>query len=472
MRIVTTFFSILLACSSVQAQAPQDGLVEFTSSDLALQNGFLWAKQQALVYVNRKGDPVGDWYEAALPNREAFCMRDVSHQLIGADVLGLQDINKNMLTRFVKSISLSRDWCGYWEIDKLDRPAPVDYKSDGDFWYNLPANFDVLDACYRQYQWTGDTTYLNNAYFREFYSRSCNDYVTRWDKNGDGIMEGTLSKDLHYRGIGSYNEDQHGVTGSDLIAAQSLGYRSYAAMLALMGQGAEGKSYLEKSNKLFSEFNDHWWDARLGTYFQFLREDGTWVNNDPMQLFLLRWNFVPQDRAKILLNTLIPQEKKMWVEARSYFALEAFRYGDPATACGFLKNLTSPKLKRKEYPEVSYAALEAYVEGLMGVEADASHNTIKTLSRLPNDNDQATLNRLPVFSGTISIQHSGSGKSIFTNHTGRPVYWDAAFFADKPEITINGKKQTGRLLTDLSQRKYVVYRAMVMPGQRFVAARK
>ena len=70
-----------------------------TSSNAALVAGFDWAKAQALAYVYR-GDPVGDWYEAALPGREAFCMRDVAHQSTGAQLLGLADCNYNMLYRF------------------------------------------------------------------------------------------------------------------------------------------------------------------------------------------------------------------------------------------------------------------------------------------------------------------------------------------------------------------------------------
>ncbi len=149
-------------------------------------------------------------------------MRDVSHHAIGASVLGLSDINKNLLTHFVKSISESKQWCGYWEIDKYDRPAPVDYKSDIDFWYNLPANFDLMNAIFRQYLWTGDDIYLNDSSFKKFYARSCTDYVNAWDINKDGIMEGTKGK-IHYRGIGSYNEDKFGETGNDLVAAQIVG---------------------------------------------------------------------------------------------------------------------------------------------------------------------------------------------------------------------------------------------------------
>lgn len=35
---------------------------------------FDWAKNQSLAYAF-DDDPVGLWYEASLPGREAFCMR-------------------------------------------------------------------------------------------------------------------------------------------------------------------------------------------------------------------------------------------------------------------------------------------------------------------------------------------------------------------------------------------------------------
>jgi hypothetical protein len=84
--------------------------LNFTSDDAELAAGFTWAKAQALEYVFR-GDPVGDWYEAALPGRAAFCMRDVSHQAAGAHMLGLAAYTRNMLHRFAENISSQRDWC-------------------------------------------------------------------------------------------------------------------------------------------------------------------------------------------------------------------------------------------------------------------------------------------------------------------------------------------------------------------------
>ena len=58
--------------------------LEFESSDNRLNDAFRWAKTQALAYVFDVGDPVGPWYEAVEPGREAFCIRDTSHQALGA----------------------------------------------------------------------------------------------------------------------------------------------------------------------------------------------------------------------------------------------------------------------------------------------------------------------------------------------------------------------------------------------------
>ena len=56
--------------------------ITFRSSDENLKKAFNWAKGQAYQHVGSNSDVVGPWYEAALPNRFAFCMRDVSHQSI------------------------------------------------------------------------------------------------------------------------------------------------------------------------------------------------------------------------------------------------------------------------------------------------------------------------------------------------------------------------------------------------------
>ncbi len=97
---------------SSRRKRPESAL-ELETPDAQLAAAFAWAKAQALDYVfpaAAYGDPVGDWYEAALPSRFAFCMRDVSHQATGAQALGLAAFNRNMLGKFARAIGPSRDY--------------------------------------------------------------------------------------------------------------------------------------------------------------------------------------------------------------------------------------------------------------------------------------------------------------------------------------------------------------------------
>ena len=94
------FITIICSCCFVFNSFGQNTSVTFKSSDAAIELAFNRAKTMALSYKGNPNDPVGPWYEAALPARSAFCMRDVAHQSIGAEILGLKKENKNMLSSF------------------------------------------------------------------------------------------------------------------------------------------------------------------------------------------------------------------------------------------------------------------------------------------------------------------------------------------------------------------------------------
>lgn len=417
-------FAALMAFAFAASGQGQDGKIRFTSDDPALVKGFDWAKQQAMAYVNRGHDPVGPWYEAALPGRSAFCMRDVSHQLVGAQMLGLADINKNLLTKFVSAIAESRDWCGYWEIDQWNRPAPVDYKNDQDFWYNLPANFDLIDACWRAYQWTGDTAYLKDPVYINFYEKSLNEYVQRWDPDGDGRMEGTTTRPTR-RGLSSYNEEKFGKVGVDLLAGQYIGYRDYSEMLKLRGATDQAADYARRAEKMRTHLNTVWWDPNAGLYHHYIRQDGTWLDDKQMMSFLLRWDVVPAERAAPVLDHLLSVYQQSGVEMNTYYPLEFYRYGKPEQAYALLVRLMSPELKRREYPEVSYAVLETLALGLMGIQPDAAHRTVTTAARLTSATRWAELRDLPWFDGTITVRHEDTSVSTLANNTTGDITWHA-----------------------------------------------
>ncbi|MGN6618614.1 MAG: hypothetical protein ACTHJ5_15690, partial [Ilyomonas sp.] len=198
MKRLLLIYLFLACCNLVFSQGVD---LSFSSSDTALQTAFYRAKEMALHYKGDPNDPVGHWYESALPPRYAFCMRDVAHQSIPAEILGLSAANKNMFTLFAKNISASKDWCSYWEINKWGNPAPADYRNDTAFWYNLPANFDILNACWNLYLWTGNTDYISNDVFKNFFSKSANEYIENWTLQPDSL----LTRSAHPNAGSSFN---------------------------------------------------------------------------------------------------------------------------------------------------------------------------------------------------------------------------------------------------------------------------
>jgi hypothetical protein len=115
-------------------------------------------------------------------------MRDVSHQAEGAAILGLVQMNHNRLHRFAVSVAASRNWAAFWEIDGKSLPSVADYRSDDDFWFNLPANFDVADAIVRMWQWTRDDSYRDDPRPQLFFRETLTDYIAQWQLQPETIL--------------------------------------------------------------------------------------------------------------------------------------------------------------------------------------------------------------------------------------------------------------------------------------------
>ena len=452
-------FGLVLLAPAIAAS--ERGSVTFQSSDAALVRGFEWAKKQALAYVF-PGDPVGDWYEASLPGRQAFCMRDVSHQSTGAQVLGLAAFTRNMLRHFAASVADSRDWCSYWEIDRNGRPAAVDYKNDKDFWFNLPANFDVLNCCWRQYLWTGDSAYTTDPVFLNFYDRTVRDYVQRWDKDGDGVPESY--KEYGRRGIGSYDEDLefHVLIGADLVAAQVAAYSAYAGLAELRGQGGAAAEYRAKADMLRTWFNEKWWDPDRKAFYRGIKQDRTFLMRHDEAVPYLWFDVVePGPKTESALSAMNARN----VEVRSYYPEIAYRYERCDLGRAKLLEMMDPALPRREYPEVSYAVLGAMAEGLMGIRPDARSRTVETFPRLTKETEWAVLGRLPVLENEIAVRHTRRTETTFMNQSGLAVTWRAAFPGDHATLLVDGRPERAKSADrrDGTSASYVIL--AVSPGQ-------
>lgn len=416
----------------------QAGAVTFQSSDKELNEGFVWAKRQALEYAHFGEDPVGLWYEAALPAREAFCIRDVMHHSTGAAVLGLRLHTKNMIMQFAENIAESRDWCTYWEINKDNVPAPVDYESDEDFWYNLPANFDIIDASLRQYLWTGDTYYLNNSKLLDFFSLTLNEYTNTWDKDGDGVLE--YYPEYGRRGLATFNEAGHQpLIGGDMIAAQIAGYRAFVHLARLRGQTEIAEVYATKAQDLKQRYEQEWWNEEERRFFGAKLQDHSFLTGYNAEGTFLPLYYGAVSDPEKLLKALedVKIHRVANVEGKTYLPDIFYQYGQNEEAFFELKELVNPSLERRDYPEVSYCVIGSMAAGLMGIKGNGA-SVISTLPRLTHSLEWAEMGNIPILDRNIRVKHTGNTESEVTLQSGKPFVWKAAFPVNTETLYHNG----------------------------------
>lgn len=468
-RLKTICTIILLSgFSSGFAWDKTQSRIKLSSSDKRLEYSFSWAKNRALSYARDNNDPVGKWYEAALPGRNAFCMRDVSHQCIGAYYLGLKDFNKNMMGKFAASISEAKDWCGYWEIDKDDKPARADYRSDKDFWYNLPANFDVMSSCLNLYKLTGDKDYLCAEPFKTFYQKSVTDYPARWDSDADGIMDSPAKN--RSRGLASYYEANRKpiFTGADLVAAQSNGYKVYAEILNLCGNSGTANKMELKADKVKQTFNQTWWDNKNQRFYSYKGADGNFGSETitGILLYILRFDLV-SDKEKMAKTLAILRSGGENVEENSYLPSFYFKHSDPDFAYKKLLAMTDSTVRRRDYPEVSYAVIDAVVEGLMGISLNAPSDELSTCPNLVPEVDWVNVESIPWKDGSVSVKHIGQTSTELLLNNDNPIFWQAGFKGNQKDLWVNGKKTKALRSVGQNGENLVAVRIKVEPGKTY-----
>jgi hypothetical protein len=424
------------------------GGIQFTSSDTLLQTAFSRAKEMALRYKGKPGDPVGPWYESALPPRSAFCMRDVCHQSIGGEILGLNKENKNMFTLFVKNISASKDWCSYWEMNRLGNPAPEDYRNDKEFWYNLTANFDLLNACWRLYLWTGDEEYIKGKAFENFHNRSVTDYIASWVLYPDSLLTRPAhphapvpfnDKDAFHRcrGLPSYSEGVPNIKmGVDLIGAIYRGLLSYSYILQTSGQNKKAEWWAQKAKAYQQRIDADWWDNTDSLYHTYYSNSHQF-GKDEGETFLLWFDALKYSARK--QKTIQHLLSKKWnIENLSYFPLIMYQNGQADKAYDYMLYLTDLSTQRREYPEVPFGVIKGFTEGLMGIDADARFNRVSTLYRAGKE-ISSTISNVPLLKTFISVTHNGSKQSSLTNTGKKAIIWRARFAGDRTSIYVNNK---------------------------------
>jgi hypothetical protein len=470
------FFWVFILCGlSFSVVFAQETGVKFTSSDKEMERAFNWAKGMALHYKGNAADPVGPWYESALPPRAAFCMRDVSHQSIGAEILGLSRENNNMFTLFAKNISASKNWCSYWEINKTGKPAPEDYRNDQEFWYNLPANFDVLYATWRLYLWTGNKYYINDPAFIRFQEKSVGEYIDSWVLSADSLLNRPSHPNApipfnendsfhRCRGLPSYSEGVPNLkTGADLVAALYRGLITYAAILAEKGQKKEAALYTQKAERYRQRLEADWWDEQNARYYTYYSNAGKF-GKDEGETFLL-WFDALKNTTRVK-KTIEHIASKTWnVENTSYLPLLFYKNGYWDKARSYILYLSDSSTARREYPEVSFGVIEGIVQGLMGVVPDAQTNTISTVYKM-NSTGNAGIKHLALIHTMVDIAHINNHQSVITNTGKQSFKWKAMFYGRYRLAYANGISLSIKKKTDPQGRVISFVEVIVKPGKK------
>lgn len=484
MRLAYSFILFILCCFCTCKQSPYPDITSMdqkslciSSDDTSLVHIFNWAIQNSNKRVGSSSDPVGPWYEAALPAREAFCIRDVSHQCIGEEINGHGTQNLNMFTKFVENISESKDWCSYWEINKYNLPAPVDYTSEKDFWYNLNANFDIINACYKLYLWTGNKTYIDNPQFERFFRLSLNEYIDRWQLQADQIMLRPALMNIsapdpdnmrfrYTRGLPSYEESVKGLTVTgDLIAVIYKGFKAYADIQKIKGNPELSEAYEKKAQAYAQLYNTVWWNDTTQNYYAYFLNDKTFKEGGSNMF--IPWYGIVKNAERIEQIIQRASKNDTNVEGMSYYPMTYYMYGKNKIAYNYLYKLYTNE--RRDYPEVASGVIEGIVCGLAGVEPNAAENRISTCPRLTEPTHWIAIENLPTFAGLVSVLHQSGTKTSFANKSAKEIIWRASF-PGKSTIIQNGKKEIkAQYYTDALGNSYSYADIMCQPGTEVVA---
>ena len=363
--------------------------------------------------------------------------------------------------------------------------------SDEDFWYNLPANFDVMTAALRMYMWTGDRDYIDDPAFSNFYQHTMTDYIERWQLDPKNVLSRPRTMNRHLkagkfvnsRGIPGYTEERTDFNvGSDLLAAEYRALRSYAELLRLQGREGSG-AFDAKADGVGRVLRQHAWDEQGKHFYNAMQKAGPGVGSGNAFLLYFRAAVNPRQRA-LAVEAMKRRTHEMapGIEEQSYRPEIFFHLNAPEEAYGQVLDMTRPDRKRREYPEVSYAIVGAIVNGLMGVNvvpkesgtADrvlAKHFVIQTLPRLPKETKDAEIDGLPVRSNLIRVTHVRGRSSAVSNEAGPAFTWRASFDGALPYLVVDGKKMHAKNETSVLNTPVSFVDVEITPGKTVTVSR-
>jgi hypothetical protein len=406
----------LLAAPARASEPPPLSLETFNPK---LAAAFRWATVKALSYVQTGKTGVVDRHErnragtgevkympcywAGYTWRTAFYSRDYCHQAPGAHLLGLQNENLAMLRAFASTSTAGRKWFPLWALNFDGSPFKLDWGDDHSFVREVPAVFELVEQCQRQYLWTGNPAYVQDPVLWNFCTKVVTEFIDLHDTRiPNGVAEGDGSGDI-FRGSATYNEIRSPlIEAGDGIACQYQALLAYARLLAARGENEPSKVFEAKAEKLKAFFNTQWgvkkgaepyvrgYDVRGQILTDFGLENSWFM---PMK-FITEPSPKTDAYLDFIAQALDSKGKPGNLEAISYLPGVFFPYNRAEDAWKWLEYIIDAP--DREYPEISYTLIGHVVEGLLGVEPNALESSFATVPRLPRAVADAGVQNIPL----------------------------------------------------------------------------
>ena len=411
------------------AKRPESPL-ELETSDAKLAAAFAWAKGQALDYVFPAAvhdDPVGDWYEAALPSRFAFCMRDVSHQATGAQALGLAAFNRNMLGKFARGdqpvarflLLLGDRQVGPAGPGRLQERQGLLVQPAGQLRRPRRLLAPVpLDGRQGLYRGPGLPRVLSPD--GQGLYRSLGQGRRRHPRASPGVRQ-PRARRLRRRAV----LGPDGVSAPTSSPPMARAFDSYAAILEVRGEARGGRGRFRERAAALEErvTRREWWNEARGQVRRLGRSraarsssrtcSGTASSRSTSASS-------PPGRGATRRSAASWDAEPEGIEIESYLPEIFYRYGADEAAYAEILALSDPAKKRREYPEVPFAVIGAIATGLMGVRPDAADADRRdALAAHGRDGLGRAAGTCPSSTAVIDVRHDGRRRTTLHRPLGR-----------------------------------------------------
>ncbi|SIN79079.1 hypothetical protein [Agromyces cerinus] len=407
----------------------------FSSSIDGFAEGYEWAVQRALNWVQSDRPGVLPSYWAGLTDRPMFYSRDVAHQALGAHFIGLDEENFTMLRHFAASATPARRYFPLWSFHFDGRPARIDYRTDRRFVRETPVVFELVERSLDMYLWTGDDRYLDDPAMQAFYENTLTRFTELHDPFGWRIAGASGTRDI-FTGTATYNEGPKGPglrVAGDGIASQ---WAALARAATVFDGSALGLAALREAEHIQARFEDSWWDSARGHYATgFTARGASHEFAFEPSWFPAVKSLMAPDRAQRHLDFVAANLRETPppnIEAFTYLPEAFFAYGRDAEAIRWIRHLID---SRDDYPEVSFSVIAHLLGGLTGLRAVAPR-VLETRSHLPDGDVEAR--GVPYRDHRLDIRHEGGTRSTLTVHGGTaPLVWRARVAHDVHERIVS-----------------------------------